>query len=329
MRSTRASSLVAALSAFLAYACTGDPPVVTTGPSNTIDAGLDDAASVLDGGADGAVDPGIARCDPGKPFGAASPIGVAGLMGGGEDYSPRLSADELALYFSTNRSGRATTGLVRATRGTKTDGFSNMADVLPAQGVKGEMNPTVSADGKLLVLSRSTAMPPLTARTMDYVSTATPFTFSAPSILNGAFTGDDGDTFLLPDASALYFSGLVGTFRQILRWKPKPGGPEPFMNDAIVLDGMRHFTAPVVAQNELTMFLGVGVMNNTSLTTVDIHVTTRPTKDLPWAEPIPLGSLNASGVMDAPAWISADGCVITLTTMRDGASRMYIASRPR
>jgi hypothetical protein len=190
------------------------------------------------------------------------------------------------------------------------------------------MGGTVTANGQLLVLSRTTAEPPLSARTLDYVRSTEAFVFGTPAVLNAAFTSDDADAYVLPSGSALYFSGLSGTYRNIHRWLPKPDGA-PFQNDAIVFEGMRHFAAPVVSDDQRVMFLGMGEMNAPSLASVDVYITTRTASDAPWREPTKLAVLSADNVYDAPAWLSADGCVLTLTTNRDGPSRMYVAERAR
>ena len=202
-----------------------------------------------------------------------------------------------------------------------------MTDVLPAQTAMHEMGASSTQDGSALLLSETSTADAFASRILFLAKSDGTGGFLAPLPLNGAFTADDGDAFMLPDGHAFYFAGPQGNFRSIYRWKQVTDAQGTrYMSDDVVFSGNKHFVAPVFSADENTVFMGIGDEGNTSLDSVNIYVASRASIGAAWSMPAPIAALN-SMAYDAPAWISADGCVLTFTSQRDGANRMYVAQR--
>src|ERR1044071_8360397 len=88
-------------------------------------------------------------CDPTGAFDAPMPL--AGINTAGDEGVPRLSADELELYFSGKPVGTASYNLYMAQRSSASQAFSTPAILPQANAVPGEYNPSVSRDGLMLL----------------------------------------------------------------------------------------------------------------------------------------------------------------------------------
>lgn len=142
----------AAAAAAAASACTGDNPAFVTATdggaaegSAPSDAATEDATKE-DAGADAAVD--AARCDPGKPFEAPTPL--AWLATDAGEQAITMSSDELVAVVEIDRN------LLYTSRASRNDPFPkpNFDKVVALNTADYEGQPSLSADGKTLYFTR-------------------------------------------------------------------------------------------------------------------------------------------------------------------------------
>jgi hypothetical protein len=167
---------------------------------------LDGAPPPRDGQTDGGGNPDAknTRCDPLSPFGA--PALVAALNTAQDEASPRLSADELTVYLSSDRPGRIGAGSVfvakRAAIGDAFGAPTLMPAINTASGVV--YHPAASGDGLRVVLQVSFGGP-----TDLYLATRgnTGVDFTTPTPLNVVNSGQfEFLPFVTSDGVNLYFS---------------------------------------------------------------------------------------------------------------------------
>lgn len=313
-------------------ACVSDDPVA--GPQSGADAGSDgsvlpgsDASTPDGGGGDGA--PG-GRCVLTAEFGAPSLVDLG--TGAGEDLSARFTPDENTVILSSTRPGRAKWTIVQASRSGA--GFGGPLQVFLTGDTASydELNPTITADRRLVIFSAAgfnDAGDPFRGRVLYYAtSSTTPGTFGSPKpLLGGLYSEDDADPYLLPDGRALYFTATNGGRREILRMSaqsPDAGGTLYGTAEGILSDATTQYAAPVVSQDELTMFVAQG---NGDPNQWDVTILTRSSTLDRFANPRKLDAVNST-FFDIPTWISPDGCALYFTSRRSGAMRTYVARRP-
>ncbi len=318
--------------AAVAVACVGEDPVAS--PPTGSDAGSDgsigpgpDGSTPDGGGGDGGP---TGRCVPTGEFGA--PVLVDLGTGAGEDLSARLSPDENTVILSSTRPGRSKWTTVQASRSGA--GFGNPLQVFLTGETAGydELNPTMTGDRRLVIFGAAgfnDAGDPFRGRVLYYAtSSTTPGTFGKPlPLLGGSYTEDDADPYLLPDGRALYFTGTNGGRREILRMSaqsPDAGGSLYGTPEGILADATVQYVAPVVTQDELTLFVSQG---DGDANRWDVTILTRSSTLDRFANPRKLDAVNST-FFDVPTWISPDGCALYLTSRRSGQMRTYVARRP-
>ncbi|MFT3692607.1 MAG: hypothetical protein QM831_05670 [Kofleriaceae bacterium] len=101
---------------------------------------VDFAAHALDAAADADINA--------LPWSTAQPITI--LDSGGQDADPTLTADELEMYFSSDRPGVGATDIYRTVRGSTADAWGVPALVMELSSASNDDSPEVSADGLTL-----------------------------------------------------------------------------------------------------------------------------------------------------------------------------------
>jgi Tol biopolymer transport system component len=131
--------------------------------------------------------------------------------------------------------------------------------------------------------------------------------------------------YVLPDGSELYFSSSKGgdfdIYRSV-RGVSEFGTPTPVseLNVAGASDG-----DPLVAVDDLTIYFSSSRAGGLGL--MDIWMARRTDKALPFGAPVNLTEVNSTGV-DAPTWLSPDGCRLYLSSDRgDAGYDIYVATR--
>jgi Tol biopolymer transport system component len=156
------------------------------------------------------------RSDPNGTFETASPL--ASVNSSVLDHLPWPSADELTLYFASERSGNQ--DIWRATRTSRADGFGAPAPVTELNSSADDNGMTLTGDDRTIIIASKR---PNGAGDYDLyqavrASTAEPF--STPQPLPGINTsGMETDPSLAPDGQELFFvsarSGETAIWRSL------------------------------------------------------------------------------------------------------------------
>jgi hypothetical protein len=272
-----------------------------------------------DGGASDATQ---AACDPSKPFG--TPVAVAELNTADEDILTDMSPDELTAYVTTNH---GVTGVhpFYATRASAGGTFGALTAVFPT-GAWDDWNLGVSSDGLTAVVSSTR---PGSAMSDLYVATR-PNTFSAFGALGAAAGLDTAQDEQGPkwsaDGKTLYFDSTRSGSRDLYRSAVTAGA---FGAPVAIaeLNGPDLDAIPVLTPDELTIYF---ISTRAPTADGDIYVATRTDKSAPFSAPKVVTEVN-SPVVDAPAFASADGCRLYLSSTRNGGMHydIFVATRPR
>ena len=328
-RSTR-FALVAPL-AFLVLHCTsnGDLPQEenpTPLPTRKDSGGggtREDAGPTPDDGGSDTSAP--SACDVTKPFGA--PVRVLDFDANTHRASPRFSADELTIYFTTN-SPTNSSELTMASRASKSGPFAGET-VLPQSTVDAENDPTVGADGLTLwfhSLRNGSADLFLATRA------APSGPFGAAMVVptaNGATT-IEATAYFRTSASELYFvSERTGSALLDVYVSKKSGSA--FSTPKLVpeLSSAGDELSPMVTEDGLTAIFGSDRAAG-GKGKEDIWIAHRASDAVPFSVPSPLTELNSAST-EQPGWISADGCRIWFSSGRDTADarqQIFYAVRP-
>lgn len=293
-----------------------------------VDAGAD--APAPDAGADAQTGP---PCDLTKPFG--TPVAVSSLNTPGQEQFARLSADELVVYFSSDRDKDASASgafggydLYVATRTSRSEPFG-MPTRLPAPILHDapEVAPSETADRRTLYFDsyrngndrrifRAT-------RATAQDAWGTPVEVTELTSAN-----EDGTPYVLPGGDALYFftsrdSSNFNLYRVDLGLViPRPSAV-PGVNSS------DPEYAPVVTADERTIYFAS--VRAGGLGSWDVWVATRATKTGSFSDVKLVENVNSAN-QDIPTWISPDGCRLYLASDRPGGSGkldIYVAERPK
>ena len=142
----------------------------------------------------------LAACDVSAAFG--TPVLVAGINDTGNNGEGRLSADELTIYFYSDRGGN--NNVYTATRASRTDAFGTPQALTSVNTNSADGWPSISSTGLDLFLESN-----VSGKYAVYVATRSTLLaqFSAPALVaNVNIAGtDNGQPNVLPDESAIYF----------------------------------------------------------------------------------------------------------------------------
>ncbi|HEY0484586.1 MAG TPA: hypothetical protein VGD37_43995 [Kofleriaceae bacterium] len=266
------------------------------------------------------------RCDPAKPFGAGMPI--TELNSPAHDDAAWLSSDERTIYFSSNRAGGAGNyDIYMATRGSPEAQWSTPALVAGVNTAGMDRHPVLSPDGLAMYAERQTGT--------DYnLLVATRASRSAPfgapldePTLNG--TNDDDSAFVLSDRTMLFHSGRSG-FSELYQatWDGMK------YTEITMLGGIEDRTSsngdPIMTGDKQTLYWSSDRAGGAG--GFDIWVATRPAPSGRFGGATNLTGLNTANI-DAPSWVSADGCVLHFTRLVSPAGaaanyELYQAVKP-
>lgn len=328
-------SLVVAATVVLA--CTGNDPVLSP---------HEDGGDAGELGADAGVDA-DRPCDPSKPF--DPPVPVNGLASG-TDYkaAARFLPDERTVYFNIAGfdGGRlqATdyySNIYTSSRASTTSGFASpqvvnsLSTALPSEG------PTVTADGTTIFFTRYDDT--FVRGQIWTASAATPSEpFTAPSPVPGLVNAGNsqGDPYVLPDGTALYFVSDRSGDPLIWRASRVNGELTNVQRVAGLQTGSDRLGSPVVTPDELTIYWASSPrVSNGPVVIVDIYVATRNDTTSPFSNRHAVSELNTPQLGESPSFVSADGCRLyytsSLVTYGKGSTvdnfkgDVYVATKPK
>lgn len=305
-----------------------DAPVIETSTGDSGDSGSD----VTVGDADASRLP---TCDPSKEFGEPVLIEGANINTPEQEGSPRLSDDELTLYFSAVRSAvdGPTSNVYVATRAAFGMPFGNVKKVA---GVNtddhDEYAPNITPDGLTIFFERQSLAPPYDNDFWTATRTNPTQTFGGAAPLAGFNTGAyEGKLFVPESANEVYFARQLGVQADIFFAK--------IVNGVYVSNKIEEIASPqndyqaVVSRDGLTMyFSSARPLPDAGGNDLNIFRSTRANKDAVWGQPAPVDPLNKPGQIDEPSWLSRDGCRLYMYSDRAGAGPnsqdLYVATRP-
>lgn len=262
-----------------------------------------------------------ATCDGTKPFGA--PMLVAGLPAGVHLSTPRLSSDELTMYFTTHVNGVAR--IARATRATGSAPFGTPV-VLAAQSSQAKDNdPSVSADSTLLFFSSERTG---SNDKLFFALASTPGEFGAPLQVGVGWSDshDQHPYYRVAGGGELWFSSTRGGQWELWVAKRTTSG----FAAAVRADELRNSEAtrqPMITEDGLTIVFASERSGGMGMR--DIWMARRTSTTAKFGTPEPLTSIN-SRANDYTGWLSPDGCRIYFSSDRETTDlhRVYVAARP-
>lgn len=309
----------------------GDPddPVGLPGRNPTTkgaDAGAGDASTAFPT-SDDATAPvaGDRECDPSKPFGTAALLFDPAMRGA----TPRLSADELTIYFTADGSTTGT-DLFRAVRPSRTAAFGTPAAMTAQSSTANDNDPTVSADHLTLFFHSGRSG---NAELYTAARASTSDDFGMPSLVpnvNDPAAADAHAYYRSAGGGELYFVSLRGgsaTYRVHVAKRAAQGYAMPSVVPGLA--GAWNDWQPMVTEDGLTMVLASDRPGGQG--GFDLWMTTRSSDGADWGEPAPITEVS-SAAADFAGWISADRCRLYFSsskgTTNAAMQRLYLATRP-
>jgi hypothetical protein len=262
-----------------------------------------------------------------RPFG--TPVFVASLNGptGTDDGTARLSADELTVYFYSDRAGYQ---IHTATRATRTDAFST-PQAIGGYGITSGAGsvfkfPALTADA-LTIFFESDPGGTFQVMVASRTTVAAPFSTSGP--VAGINAGpDDSQPFVLPDGSALYFMSTRSGTADILRAARDTTGQFTAPTPVSTINTTSGEYAPVLTPDDLVLYFASDRSGGSAKGSYDIWMTKRASRAAAFDPPVNVQELNTTGY-EIPDWLSPDRCRLYFDH-NDGAGtndKIYVAER--
>jgi Tol biopolymer transport system component len=321
-----AAACVGAALALLVVHCGGgdsasDDPDLLLPDRGEPDAALSDA-----GASDGSAFDARLGCDLSKPFG--TPFPLAELPPTFARSTPRLSPDELAIYFTSNGAD-AGSDLSVAVRSSPSAAFGSEA-ILPQSTMSNENDPSVSAD-QLSLFFHSNRSGSSDIFVATRTSTSTPFGVAVPVAPPDQPTTNENHAYFRSAGSELWFisdrDGGAGGFDIYVAKRSGTAFAAP--TRVAELSSPAQDWQPQPSEDGLTILFasdrdgGAGKM--------DLWIARRADAAAPFGMPTPLTELNSPNV-DQAGWLSADGCRIWFSSGRgngDTRQQIFHAERPQ
>jgi hypothetical protein len=355
--------LLLAMSAFslvVLVRCVGDSATTPT-PAGGSDAGpgSDAGGNTADGSmfetdsGGGPVDSGTApKCDPTAPFTSVKVL--QGFSSGDNEASPRLSPDELTLYYFSG-AGLGVSKVYVATRAKRTDNFGAPTALPINDATHGNFDPTVSLDGLTIYwgVANFDGASGFGQDIWKATRASVGDPFSNPTRVSGiltvpAYPQDSGifDSwpFLSADGSQLWFTStrsrpsLANIFLagNDIFVATKSGGEFSVVTAVTELnsdsgipaiDGGRVGSgAAVISADALTIYVSSDRTGTKGYS--DIWTSHRTTASSIWPAPTNVAELNTAQ-SDLPGWLSPDNCRLYFTSDRQmaGNGDLFLAER--
>lgn len=324
----------------LAAGCSSSGSFKATGPADgAIDDATDSALDATDPAQDAAQDAVDGQseviasdstqtaCDPGAPFGA--PILLPGVNTAATEGGPRLTADELTLYFSRGLAG-SVSNLFVARRSSATAPFESPLPLTTTDSSFNEYDPTTLTE--LTIFFTSEDRPEgddIWVATRP--STVTPF--GPPSALAAPLNSgsSDAEPFLRADGTELWFAsnrpGGAGGY-DIYRAGAAGesfGSPQRVPEISSAADDY----TPTLSADGLSIFFSSTRTDGDAQGGPDIWTASRAQATDSLSDLSDVSILNSASA-DFPGWLSQDGCRLYMSSTRPGGpggEDIYIATR--
>lgn len=266
------------------------------------------------------------ECDRTKPFGTPALLLDPNL----KSATPRLSHDELTIYF-TSDNATTSTDLFRAARTSRSAAFGTVETMTALSSASNDNDPAPSADHLSLFFHTGRG-----GNNDLWVATraSTAVDFAMPSavpVVNDATAGDSHAYYRSGGGGELYFTSVRNaspTYRIHVAKKNVAG----FVTPAVIpeLAGAWNDWQPMVTEDGLTMLFASD--RPTAGSGMHLWIANRASANDAWGAPQQITELMSPtvGVVEFAGWLSADRCRIYFSSNRDSTvHRTYFASRPR
>lgn len=265
-------------------------------------------------------------CDPTAKFGQPVPIPELATIDAG---APRLSADELTIYFHAY-GGQV--DLWSAHRNSLTDPFGNPTLLAGQNSPSGDYDPAVSADGLTLWFASTRVA---NENQHLYVSTraSTLAEFGPPGLAAAVNAPDpqqyDAQPFLTMVGNELWFtSKRTGGLGENDIWRATWTGSGFATPVAVAeLNSPADEWVPTVSVDRLTVYFSSTRVATGTKGNLDIWTSHRNVINDGFSTPMLVDELNTDG-SDLASWLSIDNCRIYGTSNSGGGiNRIYMATR--
>lgn len=267
-----------------------------------------------------------AACDPTGMFDA--PVPLTGFATAANEGVPRLTGDELELYFNGQFGTATNQDIYRAQRSSLGEPFGPPVAVAPVNTTANEFNPSISSDGLILFFES-----PRDQGSRLYAATRSSRLgeFDKPFLVanvNSATVSDtDAQPFVTADGQELWFvSNRVGSIGSFDIFRATGNGSsfaDPGAGTAV--NSTASDFVPALSTDKLTIYFS-SLRGPSGKTDYDIWTAHRSTTRDGFPEPVPVGELNSIG-NDFVGWLSPDNCRLYFTSNAAGTHDLYVATR--
>jgi Tol biopolymer transport system component len=251
------------------------------------------------------------------------PMRIMELAAPGIDDDPSLTADQLEIYFESERAGGAGTSDVwRSTRPDLASPWGPPAPVSELNTAMTDSAPEISADGLTIIFSSDR---PGTLGDEDfYIATraARGATFNPPvHVPELSSPRDDAGASLSADGREIVFASTrAGDYDFYVATRPDPVAPWSAPVPVAELSTGTAEGSPHRPTDDLLVFHRVRGGE------ADIYITARDASSAPWDPPVVLEGL-VSPAFDVDPWLSSDRRTIYFSSNRAGNYDLYVATR--
>ena len=239
-------------------------------------------------------------------FGPPSPL-PSPINDGSFNWKPSISADNLTIYWASDRPGMGDLDIWTASRASTTDSWGEAVGVAAVNSSASESEPSVSADGLQLYFARGSS---IFSRDSYDIWVSNRSSISEPwgdpekldSVVNGPT--EEADPSISADGLELYFdSNRSGSFNIYV--SRREARTEPFGTPAVALSSTGYAN---ISSDGLMLF---------SSKTPDLAVSTRASINDSFGSPVLLDEIN-TGFNEFDGVLSADGGTLYFTSDRPG-----------
>lgn len=281
-------------------------------------------------GADGGDAEPAAACDPGKPFG--SPALVAGLDPAAFAATPRLSADELTIYFTTlvPVDGSLVADLVKASRSSRDAPFGPATPLAAFNTTSHDNDPMVASDHLSLWFSSARS-----GNNELYVArrASTAVDFGPASLVPGVGgPSQEMHPYYRAAGQELWLtSDRADAGVDIYRARAADGGFEAPVRVAELSSGALD-VHPAITEDGLTLLFASN--RDGGAGGFDLWLARWASATAAFDPPEPVAGVGSSAD-EYGGWLSPDGCRVYFSSGRGGVTdagqlhRLYVAARPR
>lgn len=295
-------------------ASAGDTSTSSSGEAGSSTAGEGSTSTGIDGSTSTGELP---TClDSETAFGEPTPLDRLNTDAG--EGRPWLSADELTVYFGSNREGGlGGFDLFVAGRDDIASPFGSPTRLNISTSAE-EFSPALTSDGLTLYFTYDYD---------TYVSTRDSVVaeFAAPAPVAGINdVAGDYHPWISADGEVLYFNSERTGNSEIFVTQRGPGGAftDPVLVGELNSDDTEDF--PILSEDRLSIFFAS--TRPGGLGGPDIWTARRSTTDDGFGAPTNVEELNTTD-QDHPGWLSPDGCRLYLIRVVDGTRNIFVAER--